>query len=127
MSALPHPIVGAWVVEATGAPFAYHGMLFHADGTMLQSNPDAGHADSSDSAGVGVWRADGSVVRGRFAEFLADRKTHLLLGRRDVTFVLTVDLDGFSGTCRTHYVDPKDSTQSEAIEDGTMTGLRLRV
>jgi hypothetical protein len=43
------PIVGTWIVKAPEAPFPYHMFVFHADGTMQQSNPDAGDRNSSDS------------------------------------------------------------------------------
>ena len=46
---------------------------FHADGTMLQSNPDAGDPRTSDSIGLGVWVAEGGKVRGKFVEVTADR------------------------------------------------------
>ena len=52
------PIVGTWLVKIPEAPFPYHMFVFHADGTMLQSNPDAGDPNTSDSNGAGVWVAD---------------------------------------------------------------------
>src|SRR5678815_915298 len=48
-------IVGAWEVDAIGAPFVPHVMSFHSDGTMLIDNPEAGDPHTSDSLGLGPW------------------------------------------------------------------------
>jgi len=37
----PNPVVGAWLVKDTDAPFPYHMYVFNSDGTMQQANPDA--------------------------------------------------------------------------------------
>ncbi|MGH3533114.1 MAG: hypothetical protein ACRDR6_24985 [Pseudonocardiaceae bacterium] len=93
----PHTVLGVWEVWADGAPFDHHVMMFHADGTMVQSNPDSGNAESSDSAGMGDWRAEGDDVVGRFLETRADRTTHLALGRTVVRFTLRVVGNRFTG------------------------------
>ncbi len=46
------------------APFPYHLFVFHSDGTVLQSNPDAGDANTSDSNLMGAWIAEGDHIRG---------------------------------------------------------------
>ena len=72
-------IVGAWRVDAEGAPFVPHMALFHADGTLLIHNPDAGNPQTSDSLGVGAWKVDGEhpqTISGVFEEIMADRETH---------------------------------------------------
>ena len=103
-----HPIVGVWMVTAPDAPFTHHMFTFHADGTMLQANPEAGNAGTSDSAGMGVWQADGSRVRGRFAETTADRATRAFLGTRLVAFTVDVDTggDAFAGKAEATFREP---------------------
>lgn len=46
-------VVGAWYVDTCGAPFAPHGISFHADGVIDLTNPDAAEATNSSSAGMG--------------------------------------------------------------------------
>lgn len=92
-----HPVLGVWEVQAEGAPFDHHVMLFQADGIMLQSNPDSGNEQSSDSTGMGVWAPEGDDVVGRFLETRADRTTHRPLGRSEIAFVLRVAGDRFTG------------------------------
>ena len=58
----PPPIIGAWFVTIPEAPFQYHMFIFNSDGTVLQSNPDAGDANSSDSNALGVWLPDGDRI-----------------------------------------------------------------
>jgi hypothetical protein len=48
-------------VKIPEAPFQYHMFVFNSDGTMLQSNPDAGDPNTSDSNGMGVWLPDGKA------------------------------------------------------------------
>jgi hypothetical protein len=42
-------IVGAWLVTIPHVPFPLHMFVFHADGTVEQSNPDAGDPNTSDT------------------------------------------------------------------------------
>ena len=69
------PIVGAWFVKVPGAPFEYQMYVFNADGTMHESNPDAGDANASDSSGFGAWTDTSGRVAGKFVEVTADRTT----------------------------------------------------
>lgn len=112
MPAGPHPIVGVWTVTAPDAPFARHVFLFHADGTMLQSNPEAGNAATSDSVGMGVWRAAAGAVRGRFAEVSADRATRAPAGDAVVAFTIEVDGDRFTGTADATFRDVHGALRS---------------
>jgi hypothetical protein len=121
-----HPVVGVWLVTAPDAPFARHVMTFHADGTMLQSNPPQGNKDSSDSAGMGVWVAEGPRVRGRFAEVSADLDTHAFSGTTFVRFTLEVDGDALRGTARTTSLGPDDAARQEASTTD-LDGYRLTV
>src|ERR1700747_1588952 len=70
------PIVGVGVVRAPEAPFPLHMFVFHPDGTVEQSNPDAGDPNTSDSNLMGVWAADGASVRGKLGEGARDRPPH---------------------------------------------------
>src|SRR5690349_7564154 len=68
-------VVGVWLVRFPGAPFKYHMMTFHADGTLQQANPDAGNAHTRDSDGMGVWEIRSGKVVGKFVEITANRDT----------------------------------------------------
>ena len=46
-----NPVVGAWFVKHTDAPFPYHKYVFNDDGTMQQANPNASDPRASDSDG----------------------------------------------------------------------------
>jgi hypothetical protein len=46
-------IVGTWLVKIPEAPFPWHPFIFHSDGTVQQSNPDAGDPNTSDSNLIG--------------------------------------------------------------------------
>src|SRR6266498_3362694 len=80
-----HPIVGVWYVRILGAPFEHHVLTFHADGTMLQANPDAGDPGTSDSVGMGMWEADHAAIKAKFIETTADRSTHAFIGRGEIS------------------------------------------
>jgi hypothetical protein len=99
------PIVGTWIVKIPEAPFHDHMMTFHADGTMLQANPDAGDPYTSDSNGLGAWTADGKRIKGKFVEFTADRTTRLVDSRGEITFDLTVDGNTFTGSGNATFFD----------------------
>jgi hypothetical protein len=93
-----NPVVGAWLVKDSGAPFPYHMYVFNADGTMQQANPDAGDAQHSDSDGKGVWIAAGDRIKGKWVEVIADRATHKFAGRSELSFDFKVNNDAFAGT-----------------------------
>lgn len=98
-------IVGVWEVLAADAPFGYHVMTFHSDGTMLQSNPDHGNRVTSDSNGMGTWRADGAKVSGAFLEFTVAREDSRQVEKGIVRFELTVDGDEFTGSASAEFYD----------------------
>jgi hypothetical protein len=101
----PPPIVGVWLVRAPEAPFPLHLFAFHSDGTVEQSNPDAGDPNTSDSNLMGVWRPDGADVSGKLVEVAADRTTHQLVRRVEISFSLRVTGDTFSGTAEARFYD----------------------
>jgi hypothetical protein len=70
-----HPLVGVWRVKAAGAPFPYHLFVFHADGTLHQSNPPAGNTNTSDTAGLGLWAEGHDGIRAKFEEYRVDFAT----------------------------------------------------
>jgi hypothetical protein len=98
-------IVGVWYVKAPEAPFQFHMFAFHADGTMQQANPDAGDLNTSDSNGMGVWVPDGDRIKGKFVEVTADRATRQFASRGEISFLIKVTGDAFSGTANAIFYD----------------------
>jgi hypothetical protein len=119
-----HAIVGVWEVVADGAPFRHHVMTFHADGTMLQSNPDHGNRITSDSNGMGVWRAEGSSVTGAFLEFTVDRDDPELVTKGTVHFELFVSGTSFSGMATANFHDLDGGLLAGPLK-AEMTGVRF--
>ena len=72
--------------------------VFHPDGTMQQANPEAGDPNTIDSDGMGVWVADGGTIKGKFFEVTADRVTRQFVSRGEISFVIKVEGNAFSGT-----------------------------
>ena len=105
----PQPVIGAWVVRHSAAPFQYHMYVFNADGTMQQANPDAGNARTSDSDGKGIWVADGDTVRGKFVEVRADRATHAYVGKGEISFRVVIRRDSLIGTASARFFNPADA------------------
>lgn len=104
----PDAIIGTWVVKAPDAPFTHHMFVFNADGNMQQANPDAGNPDNSDSDGKGIWVREGDVIRGKFVEVTADRKTAKFVSRGEISFEITVDGDRFTGEASARFYDDND-------------------
>ena len=102
-------IVGAWLVRMPEAPFQYHMLIFHADGTMIQSNPDAGDPRTSDSNGMGAWTAEGSHIVGKFVEVTADRTTRAFASRGEIAFQIDISGDAISGTGSARFYDVNGS------------------
>lgn len=99
-------VVGVWWVNAPDAPFARHMFTFHPDGTMQQSNPDAGDEVTSDSDGHGIWRRDGDTVEGVFGEVTASRTDHKPVTRGEITFSLQLHgADTFEGSAVARFFD----------------------
>lgn len=123
-------IVGAWRVDAEGAPFVPHVALFHSDGTLLIHNPDAGNPHTSDSLGVGAWKVDGEhapTIIGAFEEVLVDRATHQYVGRLRVAFRLSLeDADAFTGPAEATYYAPDGTQLQDQAHQATLTGRRIR-
>ena len=99
------PIVGTWFVKIPEAPFPFHMFVFNADGTMQQANPDAGDPNTSDSNGLGVWVPDGDNITGRFVEITADRTTRKFVSRGEISFLIKVQGNAFSGTASASFYD----------------------
>jgi hypothetical protein len=99
------PVVGTWLVTAPEAPFPLHMFAFHPDGTVQQSNPDAGDPNSSDSNAMGVWLADRDGIRGKLVEITADRTTHKFTSRGEISFSLKVNGNALSGTAIAVFYD----------------------
>jgi hypothetical protein len=117
-------IVGVWEVHAEGAPFGYHVMTFHADGTMLQSNPDLGNRGTSDSNGMGTWHAEGAQVSGAFLEFTVDREDPDSVHKGIVRFELTVSDDEFTGSASAMFYE-LNGTPCRGALAARLTGKRF--
>jgi hypothetical protein len=92
-------------VKIPDAPFPMHMFVFHSDGTVEQSNPDAGDPNASDSNLMGAWRAVGDEYRGKLVEITADRTTRQFATRGEITFALKVSRDTFDGTASATFFD----------------------
>lgn len=101
------PMVGAWQVEVQGAPYVPHLFLFHADGTMLstnpgnvQLNPAAPHGGANDSLGMGVWQKlshSSDTYIGTFYELNAYADNHKPADTLYVNLKIKVQNDTFVG------------------------------
>jgi hypothetical protein len=120
----PPLIVGAWFVKIPEAPFHHHMFVFHSDGTMQQSNPDAGDPNTSDSNGMGVWAPDGDRIKGKFVEITADRTTHQFVSRGEISFLIKVNGNAFSGAASAIFYDA-DRRQLRSPIAATLTGQRV--
>jgi len=98
-------IGGAWIVKIPEAPFPLHMFVFHSDGTVQQSNPDAGDPNTSDSNLMGAWVANGDGFKGKLVEITADRTTHRFVSRGEISFTLKVSGKSFSGTASAQFYD----------------------
>jgi len=117
-------VIGTWLVKSPEAPFPYHMFVFHSDGTMLQSNPDAGDPNTSDSNGIGVWNSVGGQIKGKFVEVTADRTTRRFVSRGEVSFLLRVTGDALSGTASAIFYD-EDGRQTKGPLAATLEGRRV--
>jgi hypothetical protein len=122
-------IVGAWLLDAHGAPFVPHVAIFHADGTFLIDNPEAGDPHTSDSLGAGAWKRDpqhANTVIGQFQEINADRASAHYASRLVVTFTLTMTgADTFSGPAEAIYYTPDGVKQNDQPYPAMLTGQRI--
>ena len=117
-------IVGTWLVKTPEAPFTHHMFVFHAEGTMLQSNPDAGDPLTSDSNGLGVWVADGEAIKGKFVEVMADRTTHKFVSRGEIAFLIKLSGNALTGTASATFYDA-EGRQIKGPIAATLQGQRI--
>ena len=117
-------IVGAWLVRIPDAPFPLHMFVFHSDGTVEQSNPDAGDPNTSDSNLMGAWQTDGNGYKGKLVEITAERNTHQFASRGEISFAVTVSGNTFTGTASATFFDPSGRQVKGPIQV-TMAGDRV--
>ncbi|WP_296675869.1 hypothetical protein [Novosphingobium sp.] len=125
-TAAADPVSGVWLVEHPTAPFPLHLYVFNADHTMQQANPDAGNPRESDSDGKGIWLRKGNRIVGKWVEIMADRTTHKLTGRGELTFELTVSGNRITGTGSFTQFDAAGLRKGDLI-DAPFTGSRITV
>ena len=118
-------IVGAWFVKMPEAPFQYHMVIFNADGTVVQSNPDAGDANTSDSSGMGAWSVDHDRVVGKFVEVTASRTTRKFVSRGEISFNIHVSGDTINGDGSAHFYDVDGALNGGPVSF-TLSGTRVR-
>jgi hypothetical protein len=97
-------VVGAWQVDAIGAPYVPHLFTFAADGTMfttnptnVQEDPSAPHGGTNDSVGMGAWRRDGRSIVGTFYQLNAFADNHQPTDSLEVRFKIQVNGDQLTG------------------------------
>lgn len=117
-------VVGAWQVDAIGAPYVPHQFVFTSDGTMFTTNPTdvqesatAPHGGTNDSLGMGAWHHDGRAIVGTFYELNAFADNHQPTDTLEVRFRITVSGDRLSGDWLIVAFDAR----------GTFQGTRLLV
>jgi len=91
---------------------------------MLQSNPDAGDPNSSDSNGLGVWVRDGDATKGKFVELTADRMTRQFVSRGEISFVVKVNGNALIGTASAVFYDAEGRRLRGPIT-ATLEGQRV--
>lgn len=94
-------IVGAWFVDAEGAPYRSHQFVFTRDGIVLTTNPtnvqDGGTDPTTDSVGMGVWRRENyKTFVGTFYQENAIQPDKIPAARLRVTFRVTVASDSMT-------------------------------
>jgi hypothetical protein len=97
--------VRAWTVKIPDAPVPLHMFVFHSDGTVEQSDPDAGDPNSSDNNLMGAWWADGHGYRGKVVEITADRTSRQFAARGEISFALKVSGNTFGGMASATFFD----------------------
>ena len=98
--------------------------VFHSDGTVQQSNPDAGDPNTSDSNLMGIWLSDGGEIKGKLVEITADRTTRQFASRGEISFSLEVSSNGFSGTASAIFYDA-DGRRIRGPVSATLEGRRV--
>lgn len=119
-----HPVVGVWYVRIFGAPFEHHLLTFNADGFMLQTNPHAGNAKTSDSIGMGPWLAEGNIIRAKFTEIIADHNTHKFISLGEILLELIVTGDTIEGTASACFYNQANELIGEPTHE-TVKGRRV--
>jgi hypothetical protein len=126
----PQDVVGAWFVNAEGAPYIPHLFTFNSDGTMLTTNPTnvqedpaQPHGGSNDSVGMGTWRVQNDhgqkFVVGTFKQLNANADDHLPTDTLSVTFKISMDGDQFNG--------PAQAKLGPLTGPATLSGNRIQI
>lgn len=121
-------IVGAWRVDAEGAPFVPHLFTFTDDGHVFTTNPTNVQEESqnlNDSLGMGAWRRGRrGIYEGTFVQLNAFADSHTPGPELRVTF--KIDVRGrdehrvFSGPAVVHFGD-------ERVPDAVLIGSIINI
>jgi hypothetical protein len=122
-------VVGAWQVQAVGAPYQPHLFTFNSDGTMLTTNPTnvqespaSPHGGTNDSVGMGPWqpvKGQKDTFIGTFYQLNANADDHTPADTLSVTYKIKVTGDTFTGNAL--------AKQGEFSGPATLNGTRLKI
>jgi len=125
----PNSVVGAWQVDAIGAPYVPHLFTYNADGTMNTTNPtnvqesaSRPHGGTNDSLGMGPWEpvnGQPNTFIGTFYELNANADDHTPTDTLSVTYKIVVDGDHFTGNAL--------AKQGSFSGPATLNGTRLTI
>jgi hypothetical protein len=122
-------IVGAWDVQAVGAPYQPHLFTFNDDGTMNTTNPTnvqekagSAHGGTNDSLGMGPWesvKGHNDTFIGTFYQLNANADDHTPTDSLAVTYKIVVKGNTFSGKAL--------AKQGTFSAPATLNGKRLTI
>jgi hypothetical protein len=121
-----HPLVGAWHLQAVGAPVLHHGLLFHTDGIVCTFQADGGYPQDSESDGAGEWEVvSKDQAKGAFLVFRYSRQTHEYLGFVRVELDVIVHGETLRGQAHSRVYDAQGNLLTEARP--TLSATRITV
>ena len=80
--------------------------------------------NTSDSNGMGVWAPDGGTIKGKFVEVTADRTTRQFVSRGEISFLIRVNGNAFTGTASAIFYDA-DGRRLRGPLPATLEGQRI--
>jgi hypothetical protein len=118
-----HPLIGAWLadVDVNDPNNPPSLIIFHDDGTYIQSDPDG-------SNGVGTWEATGPRTAALTALFQNQTESGALAGTVKVRAAITVDASGNAWTAdyTLEFIQPNGASSGQ-MGPGKAAGKRIAV